>query len=56
MQNLKGEPVECELCGKKATILCECEMCQARSAEDENGHREDNELGPGRWLCDDCRL
>ena len=45
----------CELCGIPATHFCECEQCREVAAEDDHGHRPDDILGDGRWLCDDCK-
>ena len=47
------EEENCEICGETATHFCDCEMCQYYSSdEDENGNKD--ELGEGRWICDDC--
>ncbi len=53
---MKMDRKECELCGSVATQFCTCTACREASGEDNNGMRPNDELGEGRWLCDDCCL
>jgi len=46
---------ECELCGEKATVFCECEQCRESCVIDPVNYDQD-ELIDGRWLCDGCTL
>lgn len=56
MENFHNVENECELCGAIATHFCECMACQEASGEDDQGMRPNDELGDGRWLCDECAI